>query len=230
MRELLLSCSYFGVFLCMALFFFGSWLHTKWKSILTMPMIIAMGGGIAVLLLLNIDYATFQASTQPLNYLLTPATVSLSIPLYRQLEKLKKNYVAILVGIFAGVVASAVSVLAMSAAFGLSHTDYVTLLPKGVTMAIGLSVSEELGGIVPVTVASIVVSGTFGNALAPLLCRLLRIYDPIARGIAIGTCSHAMGTVKANEMGEVEGAMSGLSIAVAGLMTVVVVQVFAQFL
>ena len=147
--------------------------------------------------------------------------------IYRQLDKLKKHYAAILVGVFSGVLASGLSIFAMSALFGLSHTDYVTLLPKSVTTAIGMSLSEELGGIAAVTVASIVLTGILGNCMAPFLCRLFKVAHPVARGIAIGTASHALGTSKAIEMGEIEGAMSGLSIAVAGLMTVAAAQVFA---
>ena len=152
------------------------------------------------------------------------------IEICRQLEKLKKNVVAILLGIFSGVLTSGLSIAGMSALFHLSHTDYVTLLPKSVTTAIGMSLSTELGGVAAITVTAIVVTGIFGNCLAVFLCRLFRITDPVAKGLAIGTASHALGTSKALEIGEVEGAMSGLSIAVAGLMTVVVAPLFAALL
>ena len=118
----------------------------------------------------------------------------------------------------------------MSLLFGLSHEEYVTLLPKSITTAIGMGVSEELGGYVTLTVAVIIITGVLGNIFAPLICRVFRIREPIAKGIAIGTSSHAVGTAKAMEMGEVEGAMSSLSIAISGLLTVVGASVFAQFL
>lgn len=230
MNEIVQSCACFGVVLSLAAFYLGVAVQKKWKNPLLVPIITASVVCIVLLLALNIDYQVFYDSAQPLTYLLTPATVSLAIPMYRQLEKLKKNYLAILVGILSGVVASAATILALSLLFGLDHANYVTLLPKSVTTVIAMGMSEELGGVVAITVASVVVTGMMGNCLAPLLCKLFRIADPVARGLAIGTASHAMGTAKAVEMGEVEGAMSGLSIAVAGLMTVVVVQIFAPLL
>ena len=129
-----------------------------------------------------------------------------------------------------GVLTTLLCILAMSLMFGLSHEEYVTLLPKSITTAIGMGVSEELGGYVTLTVAVIIITGVLGNIFAPLICRVFRIREPIAKGIAIGTSSHAVGTAKAMEMGEVEGAMSSLSIAISGLLTVVGASVFAQFL
>ena len=230
MSQMIQNCASFGVFLCLGAYFLGVQLNKRFKSPLTNPLLLAAAGIIAVLSLLGIDYEVFKASAQPLSYLLTPATVSLAIPLYRQLDKLKKHYAAILVGVFSGVLASGLSIFAMSALFGLSHTDYVTLLPKSVTTAIGMSLSEELGGIAAVTVASIVLTGILGNVLAVWLCKVFRITDPIAKGLSVGTSSHALGTARAIRMGEIEGAMSGLSIAVAGLMTVVLAPLFAALL
>ena len=165
-----------------------------------------------------------------LSYLLTPATMCLAVPLYEKLEVLKKNWRAILIGIVSGVLTTLLCILAMSLMFGLSHEEYVTLLPKSITTAIGMGVSEELGGYVTLTVAVIIITGVLGTIFAPLICRVFRIREPIAKGIAIGTSSHAVGTAKAMEMGEVEGAMSSLSIAISGLLTVVGASVFAQFL
>ena len=125
---------------------------------------------------------------------------------------------------------SKVIALILALAFGLSHEEYVTLLPKSITTAIGMGVSEELGGIVTITVAVIIVTGVLGNIIAELVCKIFRIHEPVARGIAIGSASHAIGTARALEMGEVEGAMSSLSIAVSGLLTVIGTSVFAMFL
>ena len=172
----------------------------------------------------------YYSGAQYLSYLLTPATVCLAVPLYEKLEVLKKNWRAILIGIVSGVLTTLLCILAMSLMFGLSHEEYVTLLPKSITTAIGMGVSEELGGYVTLTVAVIIITGVLGNIFAPLICRVFRIREPIAKGIAIGTSSHAVGTAKAMEMGEVEGAMSSLSIAISGLLTVVGASVFAQFL
>ena len=227
MTELIQNCTTFGLFLTLGAYLLGLAVNKRFKSPLTNPLLLSLVIIIPVLLLCGIDYDTYYEGAKYISYLLTPATVSLAIPLYRQLDKLKKNMKAILLGIFSGVLTSGLSIAGLSILFGLSHTDYVTLLPKSVTTAIGMSLSEELGGIAAVTVASIVLTGILGNCMAPFLCRLFKVAHPVARGIAIGTASHALGTSKAIEMGEIEGAMSGLSIAVAGLMTVAAAQVFA---
>ncbi|MDO5549540.1 MAG: LrgB family protein, partial [Lachnospiraceae bacterium] len=145
----------------------------------------------------------------------------------KQLHMLRKHGMAVAVGITSGVITSAVCIFLLCKVFGLGHEHYVTLLPKSITTAIGMGVSEEAGGIVTLTVMSIVVTGIIGNMCAETICRLVRITHPVAKGLAIGTSSHALGTAKALELGEIEGAMSSLSIAVAGLMTVVVVPMVA---
>ena len=193
-------------------------------------MLISIAATIAVLAVFRIDYDVYYASAKYLSFLLTPATVCLAVPLYQKLELLKQNWKAILAGILSGVLTALVSVLAMSVMFGLSHQEYVTFLPKSITTAIGMGVSEELGGSVTLTVAVIIISGVLGNVFAPAVCRLFRIKEPIAKGIAIGSASHAIGTAKAMEMGEVEGAMSSLSIAVSGLLTVIGASIFASFI
>ena len=158
---------------------------------------------------------------------MTPATVCLAVPLYEELELLKNNWKAVLFGIISGVITSLTTVLVLAKLLGLDHKTYVTLLPKSITTAIGMGISEELGGYVTITVAVIVITGVLGNILAELICKLFRIKEPIAKGLAIGTASHAIGTTKAMEMGEVEGAMSSLSIAVAGIVTVLLASFYA---
>ena len=140
---------------------------------------------------------------------------------------MKKNLKAVAAGILSGVIASVVGVFALCKLFGMNHQQYVTLLPKSITTAIGMGVSEEAGGIVTLTVISIVLTGVFGNVAGELILKLAGVRHPVARGLALGTSAHAIGTVKALEMGEVEGAMSSLSIAVAGLLTVVAVPIAA---
>lgn len=183
---------------------------------------------IVFLLVFHIDYNVYESGAQYLSYFLTPATVALAVPLYEQIEPLKKNWKAIVAGILSGALTSALCVLAVALLFQLDHKQYVTLLPKSITTAIGMGLSEELGGIVTITVAVIVVTGVIGNMFAESICKLFHITDPVAKGIGIGSASHAMGTAKAMEMGEIEGAMSSLSIAVSGLLTVVVSIIFAQ--
>lgn len=143
---------------------------------------------------------------------------------------LKSNLKSILIGVTSGVIASMGSVFCLSKIFNLSHEQYVTLLPKSITTAIGMGISEELGGIVTITVAVIIITGIFGNIIAESLCRIFRIEHPIAKGLAIGTASHAIGTARAMDIGEVEGAMSSLAIVVAGLLTVILISAFASLI
>lgn len=230
MKEMLSSSVFFGIMLTLLAYEFGLFLKKKLKVAVCNPLLIAIVVVIIVLAALGIDYEQYEAATQPLSYLLTPATVCLAIPLYEQVSLLKKNMKAILAGIVSGVLTSLCSILVLALLFGLSHEEYVTILPKSITTAIGIGISEELGGIVSVTVAMIIVTGIFGNVVGEFICRVFHIKEPVARGIAIGASSHAIGTAKAMEMGEIEGAMSSLSIAAAGLLTVVGASVFAQFL
>lgn len=219
---------FFGVVITLLTYQFGMFLKNKFKLAIFNPIVVSIVCIIVVLVAFEIDVADYTAGAQYINYLLTPATVCLAVPLYEKVALLKKHMIAILVGIFSGVLSSAVSILLMSMAFGLGHTEYVTLLPKSITTAIGIGLSEEYGGIVTITVAAIVITGNLGNMIAEFICRVCRIEEPIAKGIAIGTSSHAAGTAKAIEMGDVEGAMSGLSIAVSGLMTVVISMIFVN--
>ena len=230
MREFLIESVYFGVLLSLATYSFGMLIKKKLKLAIFNPTLISIGIIIAILLIFNIDYDTYYQSAHYLQYLLTPTTMCLAVPLYQQFELLKKNYVAVLAGILSGVLTSLTSVLAMCAIFTLSHEEYITFLPKSVTTAIGMSISEEFGGYVSITVTIILITGVLGNLLAEGVCRLFRIREKIAVGIAIGSASHALGTAKAFEIGEVEGAMSSLSIVLSGLITVGVAGIFANFL
>ncbi len=230
MKEIICNSAYFGVAISIFIYFICTKIKSKIKTELINPLLLTIIFIIIFLLVFNIDYEIYNSSAKYLSYLLTPATVCLAIPLYRQLELLKKNLKAVIIGITSGVIASLGSILVLSFLFGLSHVEYVTLLPKSITTAIGIGISQELGGIPTITVAAIVLTGNLGNAIATSICKLFKIKEPIAVGLAIGTSSHALGTSKALEIGEIEGAMSSLSIAVAGLLTVVFASIFAMFL
>lgn len=230
MKELLCNSTFFGVMVSILAYEFGGLLKKKFKLAVFNPLLVAIAAVMVILVVFRIDYDDYNEGAQLLGYLLTPATVCLAIPLYEQLELLKNNVKAILAGIVSGVLTSLISVFLMALVFGFNHEQYVTLLPKSITTAIGMGVSEELGGVVTVTVAVIIVTGILGNVIGEQVCRLLRIDEPIARGVALGSAAHAIGTAKAMEMGEVEGAMSSLSIAVAGLLTVVGASIFSRFL
>lgn len=228
MNELVLSSATIGVVLSIAAYEIGVFLKKKTNSAIFNPLLVSIILVMVFLVIFRIDYESYNDSAKYLSYLLTPATVSLAIPLYQQLELLKKNFTAIILGILSGVLTSAGVILAMSILFGLSHEEYVTLLPKSITTAIGMGVSEELGGYVTITVAVIIVTGILGNIIGEMVCKVFRIKNPISRGLALGTSAHAIGTAKAMEMGEVEGAMSSLAIVVAGLCTVIGASVFAM--
>ena len=219
---------YFGVAISLVGYVIGVQLKKKFKLAVLNPLMISIIFVVGVVLLFKLDYPSYKKQAEILNYLLTPATIALAIPLYQQLSLLRKNLLAVICGIISGVFASMSSVLAMSVLFSLSHEDFVTLLPKSITTAIGMGVSEELGGIQTITVAVIIVTGVLGNVIGEGVCKLFRITEPISRGLALGTAAHAIGTAKAMEMGEIEGAMSSLSIAVAGLLTVVFASFYAM--
>ncbi len=219
-----------GVTLSLLAYAFGMFLKRKTHLSIFNPLLVSIAVTIFVLVIADVDYDTYNKGAVYLSWFLTPATVCLAIPLYEQIELLKKHWKAVLAGIFSGVLTSLLTVFVMSKLMSLSHKEYVTMLPKSITTAIGMGVSEELGGYVTITVAVIIVTGVLGNILAEFICKIFRITEPIAKGLAIGSASHAIGTAKAMEMGEIEGAMSSLSIAVAGIITVVGASIFANFI
>lgn len=221
---------FFGVLLSLAAYTVGLALKIKTGWSLMNPLLIGIVLVIAVLLITGVSYTSYNTGANSISYLLTPATICLAVPLYQQVELLKKNYRAVLLGILAGVLASLVSVLLLALLFSFDHAAYVTFLPKSITTAIGIGISEELGGYVPVSVVVIIITGVLGNIFAESFLKLLRINEPIAKGIAIGCSSHALGTAKAMEMGTIEGAMSSLSIVVCGIMTVIGASIFALFI
>ena len=229
MSEFFQESVYFGLTLTVLTFGVGSLLKQKLKSPLFNPILISMVLCIGFLLVFDIDYEFYQSSAKYISYLLTPATICLAIPLYKQFELLKRNCRAVMAGILSGVVTSLCAILVLAVLFRLDHQAYVTLLPKSITTAIGMDVSAQLGGQVSITVAVILLTGIFGNICAETVFRLTRITDPIAKGVAIGTSAHAVGTAKALELGQVEGAMSSLSIAVAGILTVAGATLFSYF-
>ena len=230
MNEFATSSVFFGVFVTLAAYLIGLKIRKKTGLALMNPLLIAIVLVMLLLCALHIDYAAYNQSARLVSSLLTPATVCLAVPLYEQLHLLRRHKAAILIGVLAGVLTSLVCVFALALLFGLDHAAYVTLLPKSITTAIGMGVSEELGGHVSITVAVIIITGILGSMIAESVCRVFRITDPVARGLAIGTSSHAIGTTKAMEMGEVEGAMSSLSIVVAGVLTVAGASLFSLLL
>ena len=219
-----------GVTLSLLAYIAGSLLKKKFKLGVFNPLLISIVISIGVLVAGDIDYEVYNEGAKYLSYLLTPATVCLAIPLYEQWELLKKNVKAVVAGLVAGVITSITTVFVLSLIMGLSHEEYVTLLPKSITTAIGMGVSEELGGYVTITVAVIIVTGVLGNIMGELVCKIFKINEPISKGLAFGSASHAIGTAKAMDIGEIEGAMSSLAIAVSGILTVLFATVYSGFI
>ena len=221
---------YFGVVISLAAYEVGRLLQRRFKLAVFNPLLVAILLTIGAVCVLGVDYDSYLNGAKYLSYLLTPATVCLAVPLYEQTALLKRHFRALAAGILSGVLASFACIFLLAKLFQLSHQQYVTLLPKSITTAIGMGVSQELGGAVTITVAVIIVTGILGNVLAEGLFKLLRIREPVAKGLALGTAAHAIGTAKAMEIGEVEGAMSSLAITVCGLLTATVASFFAQLM
>ncbi len=230
MSEFTETSMFAGVTVSLLAYIIGALLKKKFKLAIFNPLLISIVLTIIMLVIADIDYDVYAQGADYLSWFLTPATVCLAIPLYEQWELLKHNVKAVMLGITAGVLTSLTTVLVLSIIMHLSHEEYVTMLPKSITTAIGMGVSEELGGYVTITVAVIIVTGVLGNIFGELICKIFRITEPISKGIAFGSASHAIGTAKAMELGEVEGAMSSLSIAVSGILTVVGASIFAHFM
>ncbi len=228
--EIIKNSLYFAVLITILGYFLGDIIRKKTKLNVFNPILIAIIFVSIVISVLKIDYKVYYDGAKYISYFLTPATICLAIPLYEEFETLRHNFKAIIIGITAGVISSLGSVLLFSYLFVLTHQQYVTLLPKSITTAIGMSVSEQFGGITSISVAVIIINGILGNLIGEYVLKIFRVKHPISKGLALGTASHAIGTSKALEMGEIEGAMSGLSVAVSGLITVVLAGVFVNLL
>jgi predicted murein hydrolase (TIGR00659 family) len=225
-----LATPVFGVLVSLLAFEIGLWLNRKTRFSLLNPLLVAVALVILLIQLTPLTLEDYNRGGQIISFLLAPATVALAIPLYKSIRLLKENPGPILTGVVAGSMVSLVAIIFLSKLFHLSQELLFSMLPKSVTTPIGIALSEQLGGLPQVTVAAIVVTGIFGAMLAQPLFRILKITDPVAQGIAIGTASHVLGTAKALEIGEVEGAMSGLSISLAGLATVLMAPILSSWL
>ncbi len=218
--EALYTSPYFGVALSVIAFGAGVRIQQKTKSALCNPLIIAIVLIIGVLLVFKIPYDSYNNGGGIINMFLAPATACLAVSIYTKLSILKKYWLPIIVGCIAGSLASMASVYGMCRLFRLDQSLTMSMLPKSVTTPIAVSVAQAHGGVVPVTVVAVIFTGILGSIAAPLFIRIFKVSDSVAAGLAIGACSHAVGTSKAIEIGEVEGAMSGLAIGICGVVTV----------
>lgn len=229
MTEFIQSSSFFAVALTLVAFSIASACQKKWKLAILNPILLSAVLVIAVLKLLGISNETYQTGCQFLSFLLTPATICLAISFYEQFQSLKQHLAAAAIGVLAGTVTSIGSVYLLSKLFGLDDVLTLSLLPKSVTTAIGAALSAEIGGIAAVSTAVIIITGILGNIAGPALSMLFRLKSEVAQGVAFGTAAHVIGTSRATDLSQLTGAVSSLSLTMAGIMTCVLLSFLAQF-
>lgn len=227
MKELI-STPLFGIMLSLIAFEIGCIINKKTRLPIFNPLFISIVLVIAFLNIFNINITDYDKGGQFISFFLSPATVILAVPLYKKIELLKSHAVPIISGITVGSIVSIITIISLCKLFGLPKTINVSLIPKSITVPIGIEVSKQLGGITSITVAVIILTGIIGAIIGPYVCKFFKIKDKVAIGVAIGTASHAVGTTKAIEMGEIEGAMSSLSIGIAGIITVIIAPIMAK--
>lgn len=220
----------FGIGISLLTFYAGTLLYKKINSPLLNPLVLSMLMIIALLLSFHISFEDYNRGGQFISFFLGPATVILAVPLYKKISLLKENALPIIAGISVGSATGIASIILMCKMFGLDELVSVSMIPKSVTTPIGIEISSQLGGLPSITVAAIVFTGIAGVLLGPMVCKLFGIDNEVAVGVAIGTSSHALGTTKAVELGETQGAMSGLAIGIAGLVTVFLAQILLKLL
>ena len=219
MMNFLASSIYFGLVLSVAMYALAVFINKKWNVSITTPLLLTTAFVIGFLVLFDIPYATYSAGAKYLNYFLVPATVCFAVPMYKQIKLMRDYKWVILVSVIFGCAVSVASVAFLCWAFGLGEIIRNSLASVSVTTAIAIGITKELGGIAGITVFAVIITGILGNAIGRQACKLLRLKNPISRGLAIGNSSHAMGTSKAIEMGPIEGGMSSIAIVVSGLAT-----------
>ena len=228
--KLLESIEVFPVILTLAAFQIGQACQKKWKKPIFNPTLIGMVLVTLFVVIFGMDPDGYSSGTKLIFWLMTPATISLAVPMYEQFQVLKKSLKAVLAGVTAGALSCMLMIVAVSLLLGFDRSVMISLMPKSVTTAIGMSLSEMFGGMGGVTVAAIIVTGIGGNMMGSMLCKLFGITDEVAQGVALGTAAHVIGTAKANELSQLTGAASSLSLVVAGLLTAVFMPVLAGML
>lgn len=220
----------FGIIISVIAFEIGSFIYNKTKIPFFNPLLISIALIILFLKATNIDLKCYNEGANIINFFLAPSTVVLAVPLYKKIHLLKQHAIPIIVGIVLGSISGMISVIYLCKLFNINSKLSISMLPKSITTPIGIEVSKQLGGIPPVTVAVIIITGIMGAIIGPIVCKAFRIKNSVAVGVSLGTASHAIGTTKAMEMGEVEGAMSGLAIGIAGLLTVFLAPILFKLL
>ena len=219
--NLIFDSTYFAIILSFAAFELGKWINSKVKTPLANPLLIAILLIIGFLQITGIPYEHYKKGGDFIAFFIAPATVAMILDLYLNLDELRKNIIPIIIGVIIGSIVAMILAIFISKGLGLGEDLVVSLVPQSITTAIAVSLTEEYNGIAALTAIIVVLRGVIGAAIAPVILRVLKITDPVAQGVAIGTSAHAVGTSEARKMGQVQGAMSGLSIAIAGIVTVV---------
>ena len=217
----IISNPVFGVLISIIAYKIGEIIKAKFKLSVFNPLLTAIVIVVGFLSLSNITYEDYSKGGEIISFFLAPATIALALPLYKKFDLFKKNAVPIIVGIVCGAVSGIICVIGLSKIFNLSDELTISLIPKSVTTPIGMAISEQMGGMPSITVIVVIITGIVGSIIGPILNKALKINDKVAMGIAMGNASHAVGTSKAMEIGETEGAMSSLTIAIAGIITVI---------
>ena len=229
MIDFITNSTYFGATITIVIFILAAIINKKWPNPFTTPLFLATMFVIAILLLFKIPYQTYNNTAKYLTYFLVPVTVCFAVPMYRQLPLLKKHILSILFAVFIGVITSVVSICILVILLGLSDIIAKSLVSISVTTALAIGITEKLGGIVSLTVSAVIITGILGASVSDKLCKWMKLSNPISRGLAIGNASHAAGTVKAMEMGKIEGSFSSLAIVLSGLMTAVIAPIAIWF-
>lgn len=219
------SSPYFGLLLTFVCYYIGLIVKDKINHTLANPLLVALILISTILVVFDIPYENYMVGGDYILIFMGPATVALVVPLYKNIDVLKKNLVPILVGITVGSITAIVSILVLVKVLGLNKPLAISLIPKSITTAIAMPLSDAMGGIGILTAGFVAIRGVIGTLFGPRILKSMKIVDPVATGIALGTTSHAFGTTKAIELGEIEGSMSGLSIAIAGIITAIIAPV-----
>ena len=220
----------FGVILTILFFNIGIYIQKKTNKPIFNPLLIAILGIILFLSITKIPYESYKLGGDRINFFLGPVTIVLAVPLYKQFDLFKKYLLEILIGISCGVVVSFISIKLIGH-FTNADVDIInSLIPKSITTPMGISLTKTLNGVEAITVVSIILTGILGAIISPIVFKIGKINNPVAKGIALGTSAHALGTTTALEMGEVEGAMSGLSIGISGIITVILIPIIINFM
>ncbi len=222
MIDIVANSEYFGAAITVAMFILATIINRRWSNPFTTPLFLGTIFVLMILIIFKIPYETYKNTAKYLTYFLIPVTVCFAVPMYRQLPLLKKHILTILLAMFAGVVASVVSVCIIVSLLGIGDIIARSLVSISVTTALAIGITRKLGGIVALTVSAVIVTGILGASISDKICKWMKLKNPISRGLAIGNAAHAAGTVKAMEMGKIEGSFSSLAIVFSGIMTAII--------